>query len=338
MTKNKNILLLFDSPQEPSENADELRTLVLKDMDYQDERDVLVALEAEGYNVDLMGIYNNLEQVISSIKSKNYQLVFCMCETYLNQRGLAANIVSVFEMLGVKYTGANSAALQLCSDKALSKKILSYHDILVPNFLVSRHKKPLKKIKELKYPIIVKPLRLEASEGISACSIVQNEKDALERASYVHKKYHVDVIFEEYIEGRELYVGIIGNHKPRVFPPQELKFKSPAKSTVKIASYKVKWDKKYREDYGIENEEADPIDSKTLQDLNRISKKIYQLFHITGYARIDFRLSNDGQIYFLEANPNPAINKVDDFALSAKQDGVEYEDLIHQIVKLGMAA
>jgi D-alanine-D-alanine ligase len=239
----------------------------------------------------------------------------------------------------------------LCKDKGISKNIVGYHGIRVPNFVVvprgQRIPARLKlavipsgveepRNKHLRFPILVKPVRDEASYGISQASFVQNEEQLRDRIAFIHEKRNTDAIAEEYIEGRELYVSVMGNTRLTVFPIRELVFREVPPNEPKIATFKAKWDDEYRKRWGLLNHFAEDLDPALVREIEDTCKRIYRLLTIDGYARIDLRLTPDNKIYFIEANPNPHLAADEDFALSATKPGLPYTWLIERIVRLGM--
>jgi D-alanine-D-alanine ligase len=182
----------------------------------------------------------------------------------------------------------------------------------------------------------VKPVKDEASYGISQASFVQTEEQFRERVAFIHEKHEADVIAEEYIEGRELYVSIMGNVRLTVFPIRELVFREVPPNEPKIATYKAKWDEEYRKRWGLQNQFVDGLEPALVADMEETCKRIYRLLTIDGYARIDLRLTAENKLYFIEANPNPHLAADEDFAQSAEKAGLPYPQLIDRIIRLGM--
>lgn len=333
--KSLKIVLLFDlsvniSPEEYNQ--------YWSNPDWKTEKDVKTALTKLGHNVIPYGLHNDIEPFLKLVKDEKPDLVFNMSEAFSGNRNLEPNMTALLQLMGVPFTGAGPMSLQLCKDKALTKIILDYHKISTPKFLVSKKEKPVKSLKKFPYPAFVKPLQLESSEGISQVSYVENEKDALARVKFIHEKLGVDVIIEEFIDGREMYVGVLGNDKLHVFPPRELFFKNVPEDEPKFATYRIKWDANYRKKWGIDSGWAKELPELTEKRLMETSKKVYKLLNIQGFARIDWRVKPTGEIYFLEANPNPSIAKKEDYALSANKAGLDYEELIAKIVSLSLTA
>jgi D-alanine-D-alanine ligase len=286
----------------------------------------------------LFGLFDDVLPLIEFSKATRPDLVFNLCESFNSCRELEPNLIAVFELLGIKYTGASSEALQLCKDKGMTKKILTYHKLAVPRFQSFQKGTPIELDTDLVFPCIVKPLAMEASEGIAMNSKVATADECIERIEFLWRKFTPQVIVEEFIFGRELYVGILGNRELEVFPPQELFIKSKKKGTPTFLTYKGKWDKKYRKRWGIDSATAEFIEPTVLAEISRVSTEIYQILRLRGYARLDLRLRENGTVVFLEANPNPSISKTDDFAQGAQQVGLVYEDLVERITRLALAS
>ena len=238
-------------------------------------------------------------------------------------------MVSYLELLRVPYTGCNPRGLMLSRDKALSKTILHYHRIPVPDFAVVHLGKKVRPQRRLGYPLIGLSLTPEGSTGISQASVVHDETKLRERVQFIHESIGTDAILERYIEGRELYVGIIGNSRLSVFPVWELHF------TKRIATERVKWSAKYQRKYGIKTREAKLPDDVTAR-IQYLCKRVYRSLDLSGYARIDLRMDGNGTSYVIEANPNPQLGYGEDFAESAERAGVSYQQLLQRIILTGL--
>src|SRR5438046_10017021 len=239
-------------------------------------------------------------------------------------------------MQGRPFNCFGSTGLTTCKHKSILKKILRYHGIQVPHFVVVTRRQPNGRPKQLKFPMLVKPVKEEASYGISQASFDETDEQFRERVVFVHEKYASDAIAEEYIEGRELYVGLMGNVRLTVFPIRELVFRDVPPNEPKIATYKAKWDEEYRKRWGLQNQFAEGLDPALVARIEDTCKRIYRLLTIDGYARIDLRLTADNEVYFIEANPNPILAEDEDFALSADKAGLPYPKLIDRIIRHGM--
>jgi D-alanine-D-alanine ligase len=327
------IITLFDLsiPLQPEQYAEYMKT-----DDWASEAHILATLKKLGYEAIPLGIHDDLDLLISGIRKHSPDLIFNLSEAFRGDRQFEPHLVSLIELLGVPYTGASPQALKICKDKGLAKKILSYHRVKVPHFLISRKSSPLRTLADLRFPVFIKPLNLEASEGISQLSFAESKKDALDRVRYLHDRFETDVIVEEYIAGRELYVGVLGNERLATFPPRELFFREFPEDEPKFASFKAKWDDDYRKKWGIKTGSAN-LSEENRDKLDELCKKIYRVLGLSGYGRIDLRLTPEGELYCIEANPNPSIEKDGDFALSAVKSGMTYEELIQKIINLGLS-
>jgi D-alanine-D-alanine ligase len=248
------------------------------------------------------------------------------------------NVVSYLELLKMPYTGCNPRGLLLARDKALSKKLLAYHRIPVPDFTVFRYGRKVRLPPRLKFPVIIKSLTYEASVGISQASVVEDEERLRKRVTFIHESLGTDAIAERYIDGRELYVGLMGNERVRVFPVWEMHFKKMVEGdNWPIATERVKWSAKYQERHGIRTDQAQDLAEAVVHQIERMCKRIYRALELTGYARIDLRMDDAGRVHFIEANPNPQLAHGEDFAESAARAGLSYGVLLDRILALGLA-
>jgi D-alanine-D-alanine ligase len=331
--KKLKILALFDAIAPTSLDQD--LSAELKTDDWKTEANVLAGLAELGHEVQHLAIFDNLDLLRQKLEAFAPDLIFNLADQFNNNRAFDQNIVSFLEMHALRFTGCGSTGLTLCKHKGISKKILGYHRIHVPEFTVIPRGKRIGRPRRLKFPILIKPLKEEASLGISQASFVSTEEQFRDRVQFIHEKYLSDVIAEEYIEGRELYVSVMGNHQLQVFPIRELVFREVPPDEPKIATYKAKWDEEYRKRWGLQNQFAENLDPLVVRQIEQTCKRIYRLLTIDGYARIDLRLTTDNRIYFIEANPNPILAADEDFAQSAAKANLPYPQLLHQIVRLG---
>ena len=335
--------MLFDLAQRPPEQQD--LAAYAEDMkaeEWESEAGVLSALRAAGHEVRLFGVFDDFHILLDEIRNHRPDVVFNLAEAFAGDRSRETNVVSLLELLGLQFTGADSKALQLCKDKALASVIVAHAGVRVPRFAVSNRAHPLSvhKLKEFEYPAFVKPAALESSTGISQDSFVENDRDAAARIRFTHESLEQDAVIAEYIEGRELYVSVLGNWdsgRIEVFPARELFFAEVPDGDPKIATFKAKWDDAYRKKWGITNGFAHELSAALEAELADSGRRIFRALQIRGYARLDLRLTPSGELVFLEANPNPSIARDDDFAQSALKAGVSYEKLIARIIKLSEA-
>jgi D-alanine-D-alanine ligase len=268
------VLVLFDLARRaaPEEIFNER---VLKEQeDKPTEADVLAALKSLGHQVDTLPVFDDVLSVLEKLKSSTPDVVFNLLESVHHDRSHEPNIPALLDLMKVRYTGAGPDALLLCKDKALSKKVLTYHRVRVPHFVISRRAHPLRRLRRFVYPGFVKPVGEESSDGISKASFVQAETEAIERARFVHEKFQCDALIEEYIEGRELYLSVIGHHRLTVFPPREIFFDQMPDDTPKFATYKAKWDNAYRMRWGITNGPAEELPAGVEEKLAAMARKV----------------------------------------------------------------
>ena len=335
MRKKLKVLALFDAIAPTTLDQD--LSAELKTDDWKTESNVLDALHELGHTTEHLAIFDNLDVLQQKLQAFEPDVIFNLADQFKNNRAFDQHIVSFLAMRGVPFTGCGSTGLTLCKHKGISKKILSYHRIHTPDFVTIARGKRIARPKRLKFPILVKPLKEEASLGISQASFVESDEQFKERVQFIHEKFDNDVIAEEYIEGRELYVSIFGNHRLQVLPIRELVFKEVPPDEPKIATYKAKWDEEYRKRWGLQNQFAEGLDPAVIANIERVCKRIYHLLTIDGYARLDLRLTPKNEVYFIEANPNPILAADEDFAQSALKANLTYPQLIDRIIRLGMS-
>jgi len=312
----------------------------LATVSWRTEYDVVKTLKALGHDVFPIGVYNDLGVIREAVASYQPDIAFNLLEEFASQGTYDQNVVSYLELLGLPYTGCNPRGLMLARDKGWTKKILSYHRIHVPDFLVVPKGRAVKRPKRLTFPLIVKSMTEEASLGISQASIVEDDEKLRERVNFVHHSESVGTtaLVERYIEGRELYVGVLGNTRLQVLPIWELVLDNMPDDSKKIATARVKWSDKYQKKYRIRSQEATRLAPELQQNIKRIAKRVYRHLALSGYARIDFRLDeNDkNKLYVLEANPNCQLAHDEDLAESAGRTSLSYKNLIQRILNFGL--
>ncbi|HET9268315.1 MAG TPA: ATP-grasp domain-containing protein, partial [Vicinamibacterales bacterium] len=297
--------------------------------------DVIETLKEIGHNVRVLGVHDELTGIRASVAAFKPHVVFNLMEAFAGVTTFDQNVVSYLELLRAKYTGCNPRGLILARDKALSKKLLAYHRIPVPDFTVVGVGRKPKLPRKLTFPLIVKSVFFESSTGISQASVVENEDQLARRVTFIHESLGTAAIVEQFIDGRELYVGLIGNERLDVFPVWEMSFAGMADNRWRIATERVKWSTRYQKANGIMTDAA-VLDEATVARISNIAKRTYRALDLSGYARIDIRLDDEGRPYVLEANPNPNLAYGEDFAESAETMGVSYEALLDRIIRLGL--
>ena len=302
---------------------------------WRTEYDVREALKYLGHKIEVIGLDFRLEPLIKMIDQWRPDLVFNLLEEFSGEAIFDQNIVSLLELKGIPYTGCNPRGLSAARDKALAKKIVAYHQIATPKFFViSRQQRTLRIPRGLKFPFIVKYLNEEASLGIGRENVVTHLEGLNSQIQRMLNEFEADLLIEEYIAGREIYVGALGNEIVEILPPRELHFGKMPRSQPKIATRQIKWSPSFRKRNGVFTRAMNTQDPALLKNLRKSSMTIYHALRLTGYCRLDFRVDNKGVIHFIEANPNPQICRGEDFADSALNGGWTYEELIQRIVEL----
>lgn len=303
---------------------------------WRTEYDVVSTLRALGHEVWPVGVGSELGAIREAIEAHQPHVAFNLLEQFDNYPLFVQHVVGYLELRKQKYTGCNPHGLTLTHDKALTNKILSYHRIHVPRFAVFPLRRKVERPDRLKFPLFVKSVSDDGSVGISQASIVNDDEKLKERVEFIHRQNQTHAIAEQYIQGREIYVGVIGNERLQSYTPWELVMPNLPEGAPNIATSKVKWDIAYQKKLGVATGAA-KLDPKTKQDFARLSKRIYRILGLSGYARIDYRLTADGRMYVLEVNPNPQIAHQEDFADSAEHCKVSYRALLQKILTLGLS-
>jgi len=300
------------------------------------EYDVVETLREMGHEVRVLGLHDELGSIRPTAGHFKPHIVFNLMEAFAGVTTFDQNVVSYLELLRLPYTGCNPRGLILARDKALSKKLLAYHRIRVPEFAVIRRGRKALLPKRLHFPLIVKSLFFEASTGISQASVVENEDQLARRVQFVHESLGTAAIVEQFIDGRELYVGVVGNARLSVFPVWEMSFADGHDNRWRIATERVKWSTQYQKRHGIVTAAA-VLEPEVMDQIQRIARRTFRSLDLSGYARIDLRLDEErGRAYVLEANPNPNLAYGEDFAESAEVSGLSYEQLLERLLALGL--
>jgi D-alanine-D-alanine ligase len=299
------------------------------------EYDVIETLKESGHDVRVLGINDDLSGIRVTAEEFKPHIVFNLMEAFAGVTTFDQNVVSYLELLRLPYTGCNPRGLILARDKALSKKLLAYHRLPVPEFtVVRRGRKPVLS-KRLQFPLIVKSLFFEASAGISQASVVESPELLQKRVAFIHDSLGTAAIVEQFIDGRELYVGVIGNERLEVLPVWEMSFAHMPENRWRIATERVKWSTQYQKRHGIMTSQAQ-LEPDAIHRIQNIARRTYRALDLNGYARIDMRLDADGRPFVLEANPNPNLAFGEDFAESAEVRGMPYDKLLERILTLGL--
>ncbi|MGH8142412.1 MAG: D-alanine--D-alanine ligase family protein [Steroidobacteraceae bacterium] len=303
--------------------------------EWRTEYDVISALRAAGHEIQTLGVLDSLTELRMALLDWKPEVVFNLLEEFNGIVTYDQHVVAFLELMRAPYTGCNPRGLLLSRDKVLCKQLLAFHRIPTPQFAVFRRGQHFTVPRRLRPPLFVKSATEDASLGIAQASVVEDMSRLRERVQFVHEQVGSDALVEEYIEGRELYVGVLGNDRLTRLPIWEMRFGSLPESLPAIATRKVKWDRSYQQRYDITTCAAAELAPGVMQTLDRLSRRIYRALHLSGYARIDFRVRADGSVFMLEANANPNLTLEEDFAESARAAGVSYRQLLERIMMLG---
>ncbi|MEJ2701534.1 MAG: ATP-grasp domain-containing protein [Sedimentisphaerales bacterium] len=299
------------------------------------EHHVIQTLRELQHEVSILPVGLDIAEIVSALTEHKPDLVFNLTEQFGGDRRFDKNIAALLEMLEIPFTGSGAMGLMLCRDKGLCKQLLSLHKIRVPGFAYFPVSRAVRVPKTVNYPVVVKPAFEDSSEGISNASRAANEQALRERVQFVRERWQQAVIAEEYIEGRELYVSVLGNKKLVVLPIRECLFNSDQAKGPQMATYRVKFNAEYRKKWNITFGFAD-LDPAIVRNLGRVCKRVYRVLQIRDYGRIDLRLTPDDKLVILEANPNPDIAYGEEFAESAHKAGISYEQLISRILRVAL--
>ena len=328
------VLVLVHEDLVPPDDADEI--IRTSHPDWETEYDVIRALKRLGHEVHALGVQSDLGMIRAAIEVLKPHIAFNLLEEFHGVALYDQAVVSYLELMRTPYTGCNARGMMLARDKVLTKKILGFHRIPVPAFAVMPMGRKARRPRKLEFPLLVKSVSEEASRGISQASVVRDDEKLVERVAHIHGNVGTDALVEQYIDGRELYVGVIGNQRLRTFPTWEISFGSLVEDGEAIATEKVKFDLDYQHRKGVKTGPALDLPESVERRVQRLCRRIYRVMELSGYARIDLRVTADGQIYVLEANPNPNLEREEDFAVSAKAAKVSYTALIERILSLGL--
>jgi D-alanine-D-alanine ligase len=332
MMKSQRILVLMHETLVP---PDDLQGCTQQQIDeFRTEYDVVQQLKASGHQVRCLGLGDNLTELTAVIREWRPQVAFNLAEEFQGIVSYDQHVVSYLELLRQPYTGCNPRGLLLSRDKALAKQVLSFNGIATPGFIVFAKGRRVSLPEGLKFPLFVKSATDDASFGIAQASVVQDLNQLRQRVAFIHEQTGSAALVEEFIEGRELYVGVIGNQRLQTYPVWEMDFGSSDNNGIAIATRKAKWDRAYRSKHGIGSHAArlKPAVAARIRDM---ALRGYRDLSLTGYARMDFRLTAEGEVYLLEANANPCLTGYEDFARAAQAAGDDYASLLERIIRLG---
>lgn len=328
MSKKRKILILTHPSFVPDPGQ--------KNEDSATEAAIETALLSSGHEVRFLGLADNIHALRTESFHFAPDIAFNLTEEFAGIAEWDQNVVGYLELLGIPYTGCHPQGLVIARNKAIAKTLCKSQGLNTPKFaVIPQNSTSRTLIKALQFPLIVKSLSEEASLGISQSSVVYSASELEARLEHVHQNVGTDALVEEYIDGRELYVGVIGNRALLSLPAREMDFGDLGDKSHRFATRRVKWNAEYRKKHGISSHLA-KLSSSLEQKIRLVSLEVYRTLGLSGYARLDFRLSAEGELYFLEANPNPHLGPEEDFAESAAQAGMDYPKLLGKILTLGM--
>lgn len=295
------------------------------------------ALRRLGHRVSVFGIHTDVRRFLAGISRRKPELVFNLAEMFGDNVSGDMLVAALLETQKLRYTGSGPGELYLSQDKGLSKKLLGYEDIMYPRFAVfSRTASDFETGGNLRMPLFVKPLRADSSIGIGGDSLVHDAGTLMKRVAAIHKDVDDAALAEEYIEGREFYVGVLGNGMPLALPPIEVDFTGFPEGAPKVLGSRAKWEARSAEYKGTKSVLAD-IPDELKARLQKVSLAAYRAVRVRDYGRVDLRLTNTGDIYVLEVNASCYLEKSSEFAMAASAAGIEYVDLIGKIVGSAVA-
>jgi D-alanine-D-alanine ligase len=304
--------------------------------EWRTEYDVIRTLRLLGHEVKVLGVLDSLTGLRVAITDWHPDVVFNLLEEFNGIVTYDQHVVAYLELMQQPYTGCNPRGLLLSRDKPLSKQLLAWHRIPSPHFALLPRGRKFRAPKQMTYPLFVKSTTEDASLGIAQASVVETPQQLQDRVAFIHEQVGTDALVEEFIPGREVYVGVLGNERLSRLPVWELQFGTMGASQSAIATRKVKWDRSYQQRHGITRAAAQDLPAAVVAKLDRMSRRIYRALGMSGYARMDFRVRDDGEVFVLEANANPCLAAAEDFAQSALSAGIGYQDLLQRIILLGL--
>jgi D-alanine-D-alanine ligase len=304
--------------------------------EFRTEYDVLQTLRRLRHDVRVVGVGDHLTELREVIDEWRPHLVFNLLDEFSGIISYDHYVVAYLELIRQRYTGCNPRGMMLSRDKVLTKRVLATHRVATPAFRLFPFGRRFREPARLTFPLFVKSATEDASLGISQASLVEDMRSLRERVQFIHDQVESDALAEEYIDGREIYVGVLGNSRLAALPPWEMDFGRLSNAESRIATRKVKWDRNYQKKHGIKTRKARDLSDAQHELLTHLAKRTYRALYMSGFARMDFRLRSDGRIFLLEANANPNLSKGEDLADSAKAAGISYTALVSRIVRLGL--
>lgn len=330
--RKRRVLMLVRADHVPPESIEGMSDRAIKP--FKAEFDVAEGLSELGHDVTVLGAEDRVERVGDAVREVRPHVVFNLLEEFAREPAFVPHVLGYLELLGQAYTGCNPVGMMFSNDKARQRWVLRQHRVRVPAFFVVARGRAVRRPARLGFPLIVKSLTSHGSTGIARASVVHDEGSLRERVAWVHDSLGTDAIVERFVDGREIYVGVLGNRRLETFCPWELALKNLPEGAPFLATEKVKWDLAYQERVGLVTGPA-RVDADLARRLAHDARRAYRALEQSGYARMDFRVADDGRAYLIESNPNPDLSFGEDFAKSAEHGGLGYPELLQRIVSLG---
>ncbi|MBM4062780.1 MAG: ATP-grasp domain-containing protein [Planctomycetes bacterium] len=333
--KKLRVLVLMHDVLVPPPDAEQLPAK--ETWHYQMELEVVRTLRELGHEARVLGVGDDLRPIRDAVAEWQPHVGFNILTDFHDVVTYEAHVVSFLELLKQPYTGCNPRGIVLAGDKALSKQILAWHRIPCPQFAVfPRGCRRAKLPARMRFPVIVKGTMNHGSAGIAQASVVHGDAELAERIGFLHRTLQSDVIVEQFLEGREFTVSLLGNERLEAFPVWELWFDKLPEGHEAIATSRVKWDERWQQRVGLRTGRARDLPPEVEALIVRIAKRTYRALHLSGYARIDLRMDGEGRVYVIEANVNNDLTPGEDFPESAKFAGVDYPQLLQRVLQVGM--
>lgn len=338
MAEKLKIAILYDTwgedeveaPPEPRKRKSRKRTRRRREK--HDREEIFEALEKLGHEPSYM-VLDGTDKTLSSLGRADADLFFNLTESYAGDDTKEMHVAAYLDLLGRMYTGASPQALYLAQDKSLAKKLFKFHEIRSPYFATC-YRGRLDHAEDVKFPLIVKPTSEDGSIGIDQNSVVNSVKELMERIHYIQEEFDSPALIEEYIEGREIYAAVIGNDNAEALPLIELDLSKLPEGMAKVAGTEVKWEKDTEAYKVTKSAPAEDLNEETAERLSKTALETYHTLQLRDYGRIDMRLTSKGEIYVIEANPNPWLSSNSEFFMAAKKSGRSYTDMVAEIVEL----
>jgi D-alanine-D-alanine ligase len=337
MAEKLKIAILYDTwgedeTEAPPEPKRKSRKRSRRRREKHDREEIFEALEKLGHEPSYM-VLDGTDKTLSALAKSDADMFFNLTESYAGDDTKEMHVAAYLDLLGRVYTGAGPQALYLAQDKSLAKKLFKFHNIQSPYFATC-YRGLLDYAEDIKFPLIVKPTSEDGSIGIDQFSVVSSVKELMERIHYLQEEFDSPALIEEYIEGREIYAAVMGNEHPEALPLIELDLSKLPEGMAKVAGTEVKWEKDTEAYKVTKSAPAEDLDQEAVALLTKTAVEVYRALQLRDYGRIDMRLTEKGEVYVIEANPNPWLSSNSEFFMAAKKSGTSYTEMVEAIIKL----